>query len=249
VQASCASRIDQQPCRTAIGLKPPHAITKGLTFKYHYKLPSRPYSGILQLKGRLVLLDFKEFIASVQAAVNEAAGQIQAKNLELLDSYFVPADEPSGDEAESDRARPTPYPPSSLAKALCNHKRPPSGPTGRGDEPEEPRGALRPKMAVLQYPVVGPNGPETQDVWVPLLAIVPQNQLALDELKLTLKVEVSENGSNLRIAMPKRHSWFSRSSPSDVGTVEITIKAEPTTAGRMDVIDGYEKALRSQIPG
>lgn len=197
------------------------------------------------------MLDLKDFVASIQEAVNVAANQIQAKNLELLDDYFVQATDDDSKSANATREEPPdrPYPPASLRRALhCGPPRKPPDRASKSEEPSEPSGPLRPKMAVLQYPVMGPDGATTQDVWVPLISIVPQSQLALDELKLTLKVEMAESGDSLKLSVPNRNRWWNRGG-DEVGTVEIVIKSEVTNPGRMEIVEGYTKALRAQIPG
>ncbi|WP_417484896.1 hypothetical protein [Maricaulis salignorans] len=132
------------------------------------------------------------------------------------------------------------------ARGIPPGREPPGG--GEKDGGDGPRGPIKPKMTIVRYPVMTENGPTTHDVWVPLISLLPQSQLALKELRLKLKVEPTEGGKGLRLAFPGRRSWFTPAR-EEYGEVEIVIEGTQTPAGRSELIEGYTKGLRSQIPG
>ncbi|WP_339747434.1 hypothetical protein [uncultured Maricaulis sp.] len=222
------------------------------------------------------MLDISELIAAVQEAVSEAAEQVHQKNLELLDNYFEPSDIDPNDRDlnrekhaahhdEPDRRQPR-FPLASFAQSLRRAppaesvaaaaaaaasgippgREPPGNDRKRDDD--NPRGPIQPKMVVVRYPIATENGPTTHDVWVPLISLLPQSQLELKELRLTLKVEPTEGGKGLRLAFPGRRTWFSPAR-DDYGQVEIVIEGTQTPVGRTELIEGYNKVLRAQIPG
>lgn len=132
------------------------------------------------------------------------------------------------------------------ARGIPPGREPPGGYEKAGGD--GPRGPIQPKMTIVRYPIMTENGPTTHDVWVPLISLLPQSQLALKELRLKLKVEPTEGGKGLRLAFPGRRSWFTPAR-EEYGEVEIVIEGTQTPAGRTELIEGYTKGLRSQIPG
>jgi len=113
----------------------------------------------------------------------------------------------------------------------------------------------RPKMVTMEFPSRTPNGVETMTANVPLIALSPISTPKIAEVKFAAKLEVStDEQDNVMVSFPTSHkkSMFSRSDDLSNGAntkIEITLKGEEPPEGLQKVIEGYEKALRAQIPG
>lgn len=115
---------------------------------------------------------------------------------------------------------------------------------------------LRPRTVIMQYPQVTANGVEVHDVHVPLITLVPMSMTKISEVtfKAGLEVAIAEGGEQLHVGFPS----LSEESLEEDGEIiagkanaSIEIKMSPTTTpdGLKKLIEGYEKALRAQIPG
>ena len=183
----------------------------------------------------MIALD--EFVAAIQTATIEAADQVRRRNLELLADYF---------ERPEDLAR---WP----ERARSSHRA--SG--GEGDPPTDEGDELPPlvpKMVTMEFPRETKDGPISHTVHVPLIALVPHQGLMISELRASFKLEVmfdEEKGPLIRVS-PKSKRITDREIDDleeEVATIEIVITDEGPPKGLAEVIFGYERALRAEIPG
>lgn len=113
---------------------------------------------------------------------------------------------------------------------------------------------LKPKTVTIQYPNVTPHGVELHDVHVPLIAISPVSMTEITEVKFQTELEVRTVDDDLIVSFPTMKKKKDKSVVKDkdrktTTMVEITITKKPTSDGLLKLIEGYEKALRAQIPG
>jgi hypothetical protein len=175
------------------------------------------------------MITFDSFIRSIHAAILSANDALVDKNLEVLERFFEATEgkEPLSEEnvpgADSDQAR-------------------------------RPDG-LRPKMTTIQYPHKTPSGVVMSDVRVPLITLVPLSMTQISEVKLRTELEIQVKDEGLLVSFPTPQSGTSDdqedeslASSRPVATLEITLTPHYGTEGLRKIVEGYEKALRAQIP-
>lgn len=112
----------------------------------------------------------------------------------------------------------------------------------------------RPKMIDMEFPSRTPKGVETVTVKVPLITLTPISSPRIAEVKFHTELEITtdENGE-LLVAFPsakgKGFSLKGEQRSSANTSLEITLKGNEPPEGLQKIIEGYERALRAQIPG
>lgn len=119
--------------------------------------------------------------------------------------------------------------------------------------PEE-KVTYRPKMVAMAFPCQTPNGIESAIVNVPLITLSPISSPRVKEVKFTADLEVTADENNeLFIAFPsarKESGWDEDFPLKTTNThIEIILTGGEAPQGLQKIIEGYEKALRAQIPG
>lgn len=173
------------------------------------------------------MIPLQSLVQAVQAAVVEAADQVRRKNISILQEYFVSI--PPTDDLP-------------------------------GDPP------LVPRVITIDFPQITEAGPVVHPVQVPLISIAPPANLYLAEFRVRMRVEFdlhSEQNDGrdalLRVAPTRIDRAAARSGaasansdPLDAGDfaeIEILIKHGDEPIGLKDVVQGYGRALRAEIPG
>ncbi len=170
------------------------------------------------------MIDLKELVEAIQFAVIEAADQVRLKNLNILQDYFV---------------------------------------ASKDQEAEDEGKALVPRMINMEFPEVTETGPRIHVVRVPLICIAPPTNLYLSEFRARLKVDFGlegGEGAKIKLAPVKKSS-----PPPTVGggqtpahdgeiyreaaEIEIVLRHADLPAGLADIVQGYDRALRAEIPG
>lgn len=112
----------------------------------------------------------------------------------------------------------------------------------------------KPKVVEMQFPRRTADGVDTVVAEVPLLVLSPLNTPKVEEVKFNADLEVSTNENNeLLVSFPnqQKKSFFAakKRRKNTNAHLEITIKAGESPEGLRKIIEGYERALRAQIPG
>ncbi len=114
---------------------------------------------------------------------------------------------------------------------------------------------LQPKTVVIQYPQVTAKGVNVHDVHVPLIALIPVNMTQISEVKMRTSLEVTLEEGQLKVAFSPSTGDNDSGDDNQGGnstsnaTLDITLSPTTTPDGLKKLIEGYEKALRAQIPG
>lgn len=122
------------------------------------------------------------------------------------------------------------------------------------DKNGEKTGSLRPITVAMQFPSRTPDGVKVVDAEIPLLTLCPVSAPKITEVKFTTELEVSSGEDDklmVSFPSPKKAGMFSKEAPpSDANAkVEITLTGGEPPEGLKKLIEGYERALRAQIPG
>lgn len=170
------------------------------------------------------MINLDSLVAAVHLSVTKANQALQNENQALISRFF--------DEV-----------PTSNTDAL--------GSTASSKDSE--RTAYRPKYVTIEYPTETSDGIQTLSVDVPLLTIVPVASPRVSEVKFKTNLEVSVNDNEkLEVSFVGNNSgglFKSDKKPNHMAELEITINADEPPEGLRKLIEGYDRALRAQIPG
>ncbi|WCN13925.1 DUF2589 domain-containing protein [Marinomonas mediterranea] len=165
------------------------------------------------------MIEFEALMRAIHKSVKDAAKSVEGETVDFINRFF---EETTDDESKSD-----------------NHS------------------VMRPKTCTMQFPSRTADGIETVTAEVPLLALVPISSPRITEVKFTTELDITTNkDEKLLVSFPKprKRSFFSSNdssdgAPSGNATIEITLTGDEPPEGLKTLIDGYERALRAQIPG
>ena len=160
---------------------------------------------------------------AIQQSINSAARSVEANGVRYVNKFFVEVDE-NGEAVDRE--------PGNFNLGAI----------------------YKPKMVEMQFPRRTADGMDTVVAEVPLLVLSPLNTPKVEKVKFTADLEVSTNDDNeVLVSFPnqKKESFFSGNGQekSTNAHLEITIKAGESPEGLRKIIEGYERALRAQIPG
>lgn len=202
------------------------------------------------------MLNLDGLVAAVQRSVAEAANALAARNIELFHGYFEPVeDDPSPEVAaatadalaasEAARAAGDPEAIRQAAEALERA-------AGALKSQRRATTTLRPKTTAIQYPHMTREGPAVHTVHVPLIALAPISFAQITELRLKTDLDLSVQGESLAAGVPTRSAGAEvdgEASGRRPATLEIVLGEMPSSQGLRLIVEGYERALRAQIPG
>lgn len=176
--------------------------------------------------------ELRKLIREIQNAVIFAADDVVKKSMNVVDTYFDPIKPGSG-----------------------------------GEDDGSYLGNYTPKMVSFEYPVMKPKnhgGSETHRVFVPLISIAPPATYYIDEVKVRLHIEmqIGEDGEeNFVLIAPTSASGTRLMAGGSGGAdappqpiempsfVEVVVRRGERAVGITHVVDGYDRALRPEIPG
>jgi hypothetical protein len=109
------------------------------------------------------------------------------------------------------------------------------------------------KMVSINYPVkTDDNSIKNVAVDVPLITLVPISTSRIEELKFTTNLDIILKNNQLLVSFSNsegsNNNLFSKKEKSSTATIEIILKPNESPEGLKNIIEGYEKILRAQIP-
>ncbi|MGL1957291.1 MAG: DUF2589 domain-containing protein [Colwellia sp.] len=202
------------------------------------------------------MIRFQALMHSIQESIHSAAEAVESagdKHLKkffdkiLNEHYQDKVDEIKEAKKEGDNERVK-----ELRKEMVNL------PTGEDDSTE---GVFiyRPKMVAMAFPSQGVNGVESTIVNVPKITLSPISSPRIKDVKFTADLEVTteendgkEGHEELKVAFraPQVSGGENIVTKDSTNThIEICLVGHEPPEGLQKIIEGYEKALRAQIPG
>lgn len=170
------------------------------------------------------MIKLDDFLKTIQASADSIVQTIMDKNLALLGHYFeeAPLEEGASENEKGIK-------------------------TAIGSLP------LQPKMVALKYPRQTADGPVDHLVYVPLIALSPMSQLQMDSLEFNMEIDIHQEGNDIQISFPlKEKAGFFKKAPDKKRTttaeVKLTVKGFDQPQGLSIVLDGYNKAIKAQMP-
>lgn len=109
------------------------------------------------------------------------------------------------------------------------------------------------KTISLSYPVINAEGDiDKIKIDVPLITLVPISVPAIEELRFSTNLEVAIENDQLMVSFSPEPSGKVKglnAGGKQFAQLDLIIKPQEKTQGLNKLIEGYEKLLRSQIPG
>ncbi|MCE2029318.1 DUF2589 domain-containing protein [Sessilibacter corallicola] len=178
------------------------------------------------------MIKFESLVRAIHKSINDAAKSVEADGIRHLEKFFYQVDEkgePIPDEADD-------HTDGSQHQPVREFK------TG---------GRYQPKTVSMEFPVRKEDSVEIVEVEVPLIVLSPISTPKVTQAKFTAEMNVSsDKEGNIQVDFAKsQKSWLKSGEPVGNTRIELTIEASESPEGLQKVIDGYERALRAQIPG
>lgn len=116
---------------------------------------------------------------------------------------------------------------------------------------DEESGNYRAKTISVEYPTFQTDGKMSiVNVNVPLITVVPISSARIEEMKFTTQLDIAMEKDELMVSFSKKSpAGVTNTQNPSTATLELFIKPQENTDGLDKLIEGYEKTLRSQIPG
>lgn len=206
------------------------------------------------------MITLEELVTVVHRCALSASDALRRKNLEIIDIYFERAPTSAEVDALSKanaalEEMATANSLKSVQAKIAEVKAALEAAAHRADDTKTD--TLRPKMVGIEYPKETIDGPASHVVYVPLISLAPMSMGELTELRFSTELELNVVEDKLQIGFPAPPA----STPDDGegdgdseeirarATLEIVIKGSKPPEGWTKVIEGYDRALRAQIPG
>ncbi len=202
------------------------------------------------------MIRFQALMHAIQESIHSAAEAVESagdKHLKkffdkiLNDHYQEKVDEIKEAKKEGDNERVK-----ALRKEMVNL------PTGEDDSTE---GVFiyRPKMVAMAFPSQGADGVESTIFNVAKITLSPISSPRIKDVKFTADLEVTteendgkKGNEELKVAFrsPQVSGGENTVTKDSTNThIEICLVGHEPPEGLQKIIEGYEKALRAQIPG
>lgn len=169
------------------------------------------------------MIKFSSLMQAIQYSIQSAARQVESSGIKHLARFFDEVDEHGNKTAAGDRLDSFDF--SSRYQA---------------------------KTVAMDFPKRTPDGVEMVPVRVPLIALSPISTPRVSEARFTVELEVLEDDETggLMVSFPgSKKPGFLAGEVKANTKIEITIKGDESPEGLQLLIEGYERALRAQIPG
>lgn len=200
------------------------------------------------------MIKFEALMHTIQKSIHSAAQAVESEGFKHIDKFFdeVPSSKQKEAHERQDKLNEAhealrnkdPEKADSLIKELQ------SGPSASPLAPEE-SSTYRPKMVAMAFPKQGKDGVvESTIVNVPLITLCPISSPRINEVKFSTDLEVTaDDRDELYIAFRPQIKGSGGGGDTSNTHIEISLRGSEPPEGLQKVIEGYEKALRAQIPG
>lgn len=105
---------------------------------------------------------------------------------------------------------------------------------------------MSPRMIVLEYPTLGPEGKEiVQEVNVPLITLIPLQIGQVEQATITAEFDIFETDGELELGFSSK-TGSDQNSNGKHAKLEVIVKPHEMPEGIQIIVDGYERVLRRQ---
>lgn len=207
------------------------------------------------------MIQFDDFVQAVHDAAFDANRAMMDDNLKLLERYFEKSDGAKSVNNSvnksfgivKDMLRDQEVDEQQMETILQSFKDVKKALADVVPDNEEvlPFGSLVPKTVAIQYPEITTSGVDMKMVQVPIIALVPVVQTQISEIKVRTNMQIHAKGNKLKVSFDSSTAQNDKKNP-ETGTqttLEMTITPNNGPEGLQQIIKGYERVLRAQIPG
>lgn len=207
------------------------------------------------------MISFKNFVDAIHDAILAANDSLMDKNEGILQKFFEQDGANPGElQDKLDKAlkatRDTSKKETSVTredyKNVSDALKEASDALAGGDPDSfdaKAPGKLKPRMVTVEYPFQTEDGVKFIDVKVPLITLSPITMSHIEKatLKANFEMEIVDDELKLNFTNRERAPLGKRNKTTR-GQLEITIAPTESPEGLLQLIEGYEKVLKSQIP-
>ena len=165
------------------------------------------------------MIKYSDLVTALQSAAGQAAHAVSQENLQSLRSYFHPI-VPDGIDPIA------PYP--------LDFEQ------------------LTPRTVSMMLPKITDQGPQEHEIHVPLMLLAPISNVQLTEMEVEMDLEVLEQDGELVIGFPRQSTTGTGDKtvnrPVPNTKVKLKVSPEQKSGGLPTLYEGYDKALRAQLP-
>ncbi len=172
------------------------------------------------------MIRFQALMHAVHQSIHSAAQAVEQAGIKHIDKFF--------DKVVSESPEQT--------HALDSDER-----------TSEQESTYRPKMVAMAFPSQNSDGVDSTIVNVPLITLCPISSPRIKDVKFSADLEVTaDNNDELFVAFrsPQLSGGDNTVTKDTTNThIEISLVGHEPPEGLQKIVEGYEKALRAQIPG
>ncbi len=170
---------------------------------------------------------FSSLVSAIQGAVEQAVHAVSRENINNLVEFFHPLEESSAsstDESESVQEQ------QELGVSQIEK--------------------MTPRTVQLEYPRMTSEGPVNHFVAVPLITLAPVPSLQIEDVQVEMDLEIIEDNGEVMVGFPQKNDATapSKGQIQPNASIKINIKANQRPHGVTALVEGYNKALRAQLP-
>jgi hypothetical protein len=210
------------------------------------------------------MIGLEDFVKAIQDAVLAAESTLSQKNIDLFNEYFEDSGKSTAIQGSIDSAlkatndvlnNPRPGRDSyvNLKKALEDASR--ALTDEEGTDAKNMRSAnsqsFTPKTVTLEYAINTEDGVKPHYVNVPLITLVPMQSTQIAQARFKTRLEVQEDNGKLMISFPGKVQQSREAQPDSTSyftEFEVVLEPKKETEGLRQMVEGYEKILRAQMP-
>ena len=198
------------------------------------------------------MIRFQALMQTVQQSIHSAAQEVEKAGSKHINKFFDRIANENAEEREEISKE--------LSEAInsgdnerANELLAKFKDAGNDDLDTDDDATYRPKMVAMAFPSQGANGVESTIVNVPLITLCPISSPRIKDVKFSADLEVTtDTDDQLIVAFrpPQVKGGDNTITKDTTNTrIEISLVGHEPPEGLQKIVEGYEKALRAQIPG
>lgn len=189
------------------------------------------------------MIRFQALMHAVQQSIHSAAQAVESAGFKHIDKFFdeIPNDEPTADRESQKQSVVR----RGKRRISANDSTPVTS---------EPTSTYQPKMVSMAFPKQAADGSiDSTIVNVPLITLCPISSPRIKDVNFSADLEVTADDNDelfvaFRATQKGNAEGSSLRDPTNT-RIEISLVGHEPPEGLQKIIEGYEKALRAQIPG
>ncbi len=113
-------------------------------------------------------------------------------------------------------------------------------------------GSLTPKMITMNFPKMTKEGPQAHQVFIPLIALAPMNEIKLSEMIIEMDAAIVEDENEISVEfLHSKYGLFGTKKtvkPRSNVKIKITISTHGKNGAIESIVECYNKSIKAQMP-